>query len=109
MSDDTYYVVLVLPETATQDEIERRRREFMAAYLVLSDSTLRSSYDQMLARQRQQKASTTPPSHPLHEWNYPSPQPQPLADEWGPNWGALAVILFLFAFWCPLFVSVFDR
>jgi hypothetical protein len=69
MSDDTYYIVLGLPET-TQAEVERRRREFIAAYLALSDSTLRSSYDELLARQRQQRAFAVSPSRSLHEWGH---------------------------------------
>jgi curved DNA-binding protein CbpA len=67
MSDDNHYIVLGLLETATQAEIERRCREFIAAYLVLSDSTLRLSYDQLLARQRQQRASAIAPLLSLHE------------------------------------------
>jgi curved DNA-binding protein CbpA len=70
MSDDTYYIVLGLAETATQGEIERRRREFIAAYLVLSDSALRSSYDELLARQRQQRAFAVSPSRSVHEWGH---------------------------------------
>jgi curved DNA-binding protein CbpA len=71
---DTYYIALGLSETATQADIERRRREFIAAYLVLSDSTLRSSYDELLARQRQQRASAIPPSRSLYEWDQQDPQ-----------------------------------
>jgi curved DNA-binding protein CbpA len=74
MSDGTHYIVLGLPETATQAEIEQRCREFIAAYLVLSDSTLRSSYDQLLARQRQQRASAIAPSRSLHKWDQQDPK-----------------------------------
>ena len=74
MSDNTYYIALGLPETATQAEIERRCREFIAAYMVLSDSTLRSSYDQLLARQRQKRASAIAPSRSLHKWDQQDPK-----------------------------------
>jgi curved DNA-binding protein CbpA len=57
MSDDTYYTVLGVPETATQGEIEGRYRTFIEAYQVLSDPGQRSSYDQQRARRPQQKAS----------------------------------------------------
>lgn len=63
MSDETHYTVLGIPETATQGEIERRYRNFIEAYQVLSDSTQRSSYDQMVARQRQQNVPA--PAVPL--------------------------------------------
>ncbi len=71
MSDETHYTVLGISEAATQDEIERRYREFIAAYHVLSDSTQRTSYDQQLAQGCQQnvpsspatpKAAATPPA-----------------------------------------------
>jgi curved DNA-binding protein CbpA len=74
MNDDNHYIVLGLLETATQAEIERRCREFIASYLVLSDSTLRLSYDQLLARQRQQRASAIAPSRSLHKWDQPDPK-----------------------------------
>ncbi len=60
MSDDTYYTVLGIPETATQGEIERSYRGVVAAYHVLSDSTQRSSYDQQLALYRQRNAAASP-------------------------------------------------
>jgi len=62
MSDDTYYTVLGIPETARQGEIERRYRSFIEAYQVLSDSTQRSSYDHQLARHRQQNAPEPSPT-----------------------------------------------
>jgi curved DNA-binding protein CbpA len=57
MPDATYYTVLGLSETATQNDIDRAFRSFVEAYEVLSDSAQRSSYDQQLARHRQQQAS----------------------------------------------------
>jgi len=85
MSDDTHYIVLGLPETATKAEIERRCREFIAAYLVLSDSTLRSSYDQLLARQRQQRATAIHLSRSLHEWDHQDPQVEGVYVRVGPT------------------------
>jgi len=88
MSGDTYYVVLGISETATQDEIKRayrhlirrvhpdkfpeasqhwklaveqKSKKVIEAYCVLSDSTQRSSYDQQLALYRQQHAPSPPP------------------------------------------------
>jgi hypothetical protein len=63
MSDETYYTALGIPETATQDEIDRAHRNFIEAYHVLSDSTQRLSYDQQLAQRRRQNAPapTAPP------------------------------------------------
>ncbi len=62
MSDGTYYAVLGLSETATQDEIDQAFRSFVEAYELLSDPAQRSSYDQQLAQHRQQQAPapTTP-------------------------------------------------
>jgi curved DNA-binding protein CbpA len=60
MSDETHYAVLGISEAATQDEIERRYRECVAAYHVLSDSTQRTSYDQQLAQGCQQNAPSSP-------------------------------------------------
>jgi curved DNA-binding protein CbpA len=109
MSDCTYYyyTVLSLPETATQAEIEQKYSELNAAYRVLSDSTLRSSYDQLLALQREQRPSVTSPSRPSHEPEYPDLQLRPQTDESGLNWGALAVIVFLLGFWYQFFIFVF--
>jgi hypothetical protein len=54
MSDATYYTVLGISDTATQDEIDRAYQNLIEAYHVLSDSTERSSYDRQLARHRGQ-------------------------------------------------------
>lgn len=88
LSGVTYYNVLGIPETATEGEIkrayrrlirqihpdkfpnssphrksaaEKRSGEVIEAYYVLSDSAQRSSYDQQLARHRQQPAEAPPP------------------------------------------------
>jgi len=67
MSDGTYYTVLGISDTATQDEIDRAYRSVIEAYRVLSDSTQRSSYDQQLALHRQQytPTPTAPPKAAL--------------------------------------------
>ena len=90
MSHDTYYTVLGIPETATQDEINRAYMNFTEAYHVLSDSTQRLSYDQQLAQHR----------------SYTSPRNArnlPLAGEpvfnWWVNWGFLAGISLSVAIW----------
>jgi len=56
MSDETYYTVLGVSETATQDEIDRAYWEFIEAYHVLTDPPRRSSYDRQLAEHRRQNA-----------------------------------------------------
>jgi curved DNA-binding protein CbpA len=63
MSDETYYTVLGISETATQDEIDRAYQNSIEAYHVLSDPTQRSSYDRQLAEHQRQKlpALTEPP------------------------------------------------
>jgi curved DNA-binding protein CbpA len=67
MSDGTYYTVLGISDTVTQDEIDRAYRSLIEAYRVLSDSTQRSSYDQQLALHRQQytPTPTAPPKAAL--------------------------------------------
>ena len=64
MSGETYYTVLGISKTATQDEIERAHRNFVEAYHVLSDPTQRSSYDQQLAQYGSQNAAFRPPPPP---------------------------------------------
>ena len=72
MRDETYYTILGLSETATQEEIDRAFRSCVEAYEVLSDSPQRSSYDLQLAEHRQQQApvptapSKTVPPCPLY-------------------------------------------
>jgi len=91
MSDDTYYTVLDVAETATQLEIktayrnllkkihpdtvstlspEMRRtaedltKEINEAYSVLSEEGMRREYDRQLTEYRQQAAPVAPPSRP---------------------------------------------
>jgi curved DNA-binding protein CbpA len=66
MSERTYYTILGISETATQDEIDRAYQSVAEAYWVLSDSTERSSYDQQLAQRRQYSlAPKAPPGADL--------------------------------------------
>ncbi len=144
VSRDRYYAVLGIPETATQDEIkrayrrlikqihpdkfsntspnrklatEKKSKEVIEAYYVLSDSVLRSSYDQQMARYRQQhtpplprpeprtatastparKAGTAPP--PRSCTSRPSPRSQPQADQKRSHWAFLGRVL-LFGMYC---------
>jgi len=61
MGDKTYYTVLGISETASQDEIDRAYRSSIEAYHVLSDSIQRSFYDQQLAQSRRQNAPAPSP------------------------------------------------
>ena len=132
MSDETHYTVLGISEAATQDEIDRRYRNLIEAYHVLSDLTQRTSYDQQLAQGCQQnapsspappKAAATPPALSLpfppieFGWDkgacclFPPrdtspPNTRPQNDERGFPWGLWVAILFLFAYWFPVFVIV---
>jgi DnaJ domain len=100
MSDDTYYTVLEIPETATQSEIkaayrslikqvhpdtlsklspylrglaEDKSKELTEAYSVLSNVTKRLEYDRLIAEHRQQGNQPSSPSR--------RPQPQPAAPQ----------------------------
>src|ERR1019366_1644248 len=107
MSDDTYYTILGISETATQDKIDRAYRNFIEAYQVLSDPTQRSFYDQQLVERRQHNAPapTTPPRAaatfpPPSRISLPSARPQPQAGERGIDWrdfAPVAGILCLFS------------
>jgi curved DNA-binding protein CbpA len=128
MSDETHYTVLGISEAATQDEIDRRYRNLIEAYHVLSDSTQRSSYDQQLAQHRQQNAAARPPQPPpkgattslakaVHGLlpGYTSPpnlRPQPQSGEpprsyhgWDYNpLSVMTAILILIGLWYTVFV-----
>jgi hypothetical protein len=126
MSDESYYTILGISETATQDEIERVYRRIAGAYHVLSDSIQRSRYDQQLVQQRAvfllptapPEAAATPPldchsslpAYPVKYSRWPSAEPQPQAGESDSVWRNLAPwtgVLLLLAF--PLsMLFVFD-
>ena len=115
LSGDTHYVVLGIPETATQDEIKRAYRHLIRrvhpdkfpdaspfwklaveqkskrvieAHDVLSDATQRSFYDQQLARSRQQASAPRTCTLP------PNPGSQPRACQSEPNWRSLPISAF---------------
>ena len=117
MSDDTYYAVLGIPESATQAQIkgayrtlirqvhpdsvpnasaywkraaEERSKELNEAYHVLIDPDQRSSYNEQLATFRG-KAVTVPPSWPPEVEVTPPPNPAPRqqANKRGYNWQRL--------------------
>ena len=120
MSDESYYTILGISETATQDEIDRAYRNFIEAYHVLSDSIQRLRYDQQLAQYRQKdafyllpteppKAAATPPllshaslaDYPVTYVTSPSAGPEPQAGEADSDWwdlAPLAIVLLLLAF-----------
>jgi curved DNA-binding protein CbpA len=138
MSDDTYYTVLGIPETATQDEIKRayrdsirlahpdkfpnaspewklavegKSKEIIEAYHVLSNSTQRSCYDRQLAQYRRQNARATPPRGTKAAATSPPrsyTSPPHSAPQQPFNWAAFAGILILVAPWYLLFVTVDD-
>ncbi len=131
MSGDTYYTVLGIPETATQDEtkrayrdlirrlhpdkfpgaspywklaVEEKSKEIIEAYHALSDSTQRSFYDQQLALYRQQRApAPPPPTHPEATTTSSPPDlgPQPQADQKELNWRFLPIS----AFWGGILIA----
>jgi hypothetical protein len=99
MSDDTYYNILEVPETATQAEIkaayrklikqihpdtlanlppylrglaEDKAKEMTEAYSVLSDVTKRRQYDRLIAEHRQRNA---PAQHPTPSKAAATPSP----------------------------------
>ena len=118
MSDDTYYTILSISETATQDEIDRAYRNFIEAYQVLSDSTQRSSYDQQLVQHRQQNAPapTTPPKAsatfpPPSHTSLPSARPQPQAGERAIDWRDFAPVAGILCVFAPVVLMrfVFDH
>ncbi|MBI3474451.1 MAG: hypothetical protein HY010_01870 [Acidobacteria bacterium] len=108
MSADTYYAVLGIPETATQDEIQQAYRDFVRAFGVLSDSAQRLTYDQELAQRRKQDAPVpqplaTPPLVFLDQAQSRA-RLQPIR----PNWGVWAALLILGTIWSVLF-GAFER
>lgn len=118
MSDDTYYTILGISETATQDKIDRAYRNFIEAYQVLSDPTQRSFYDQQLVERRQHNAPapTTPPRAaatfpPPSRISLPSARPQPQAGERGIDWRDFAPVAGILCLFAPLVLMrfVFDR
>ncbi len=130
MSDESYYAILGISETASQDEIERAYRNFTEAYHVLSDSIQRSYYDQQLARRREQdafslipteppKAAAAPPlpshnslhAYPVTCLRWPSARPQPRAGERGIDWRDFAPVAGILCLFAPFVLMrfVFDR
>ena len=118
MSDDTYYTLLGISETATQDEIDRAYRNFIEAYQALSDPTQRSFYDQQLVQHRQHNAPapTKPPRAaatfpPPSRTSLPSARPQPQASERGIDWRDFAPVAGILCLLLPVVFMrfVFDR
>jgi curved DNA-binding protein CbpA len=106
VSDDTYYTILNVKETASSAEIktayrdlirqvhpdtianlgpylrniaEDKAKEINEAYSILSDSSKRRDYDRQLAEYRRQNASQTPPPPPPQQ---PSPQAASGTSSW---------------------------
>lgn len=114
MSADTYYTVLGIPETATQDKIQQAYRDFVQAFGVLSDSAQRLTYDQQLAQRRKQDAAATPqllstPPPLLLDRGQSRASGLPIIESISqPNWGVWAVLLILGTIWYMLF-GAFER
>jgi hypothetical protein len=118
MSDDTFYTILGISETATQDEIDRAYRNFIEAYQVLSDSTQRSFYDQQLVQHRQQnvQAPTMSPKAaatflPPAQTSLSSARPQPHPGERGIDWRDFAPVAGILCLFVPAVLMTFvsDR
>lgn len=96
--DETYYSVLGIPETATQDQIEQAFRKRSEAYGVLSNPTQHSSYDQRLADCR--FARSIPKQHLLSRTDNREKGLIPILSRLPqPNWGFLAAIFFAGGIW----------
>jgi curved DNA-binding protein CbpA len=155
ISGDTHYTVLGISETATEYEIkrayrrlirqihpdkfanaspfwklasEKKSRELIEAYYVLSDSAQRASYDQYLAQKRQQHHPPLPPqpiaaktSPPSSHTPSPSPRPHVRAGQKATEWALVDVLYFwmfcgtllitaalLFTWFIDLFISFIE-